>query len=83
MPRHAAVSGDVVWQLDAVDFRHPGARACALSEVTLEIPAGRGKALLGPNRAGRTPPLPLLSGVGVPLGERAWWCVPRAATSGA
>jgi len=70
MPRQAAVGGAVVWHLDAVCFRHPGASTYALSEVSLEIPAGRVTAIIGPNGAGKSTLLHLLLGVAVPNAGR-------------
>lgn len=51
LPAAAPVRGI---RLDAVGFRHSGARSEALSDVTAEIPAGRTTAVVGPSGAGKS-----------------------------
>ena len=51
LPAAAPVRGI---RLDAVGFRHSGARSEALSDVTAEIPAGHTTAVVGPSGAGKS-----------------------------
>lgn len=61
---------DVVWQLNDVSFRHPGATAFAVAELSLDVPAERVTAIIGPNGAGKSTLLHLLLGVATPLAGR-------------
>ena len=49
-----------LFSLRGVEYRYPGAAACALEGVDLELPDGACVALLGPNGAGKSTLLDLL-----------------------
>jgi iron complex transport system ATP-binding protein len=62
----ASSAPPVVWSARGVGFRHSGAVAPTLQEVTLDIRSGRMTALLGPNGAGKSTLLQLLLGAVAP-----------------
>jgi iron complex transport system ATP-binding protein len=57
---------DIVWQVERVGFRHPGAARDALQEVSCELPGGGVTAILGPNGAGKSTFVRLLIGLVAP-----------------